>query len=174
MGQRFFKTWNLKGLLNMVRQWQTVNLNIQVTEYLILNITHQISSTSSISHMTNPSQSVALIPENRWIFKLPNSFQRCVSSKFPRRHQNVSPVWSGPAPARNVSAAHLVMSPSAVAPSHQVPNLNNMKHRNIKLEEKRKSGQSAGKLYNIGNKVTSVEYCRWAEDSRFAFILLVH
>ena len=41
-----------------------------------------------------------------------------MSSKFPRRHQNVSPVWSGPALARNVSAAHLVMSPSAVAPSH--------------------------------------------------------
>ena len=160
----------------MVRQWQTVNLNIQVTEYLILNITHQISSTSSISHMTNPSQSVALIPEYRWIFKLPNSFQRCVSSKFPRRHQNVSPclVWARTGTQcvscspRNVSIRRGSQSPGPQ--SHPT----NIQHRNMKLEEKRKSGQSAGKLYNIGNKVTSVEYCRWAGDSMFAFILLVH
>ena len=89
----------------------------------MLNITHQIKSTSRISHLTNPSQSEASIskcpvPVDFQTTKLPNSFQRCVSSKFPRRHQNVSPVWSGPAVARNVSAAHLVMSPSAVAPSH--------------------------------------------------------
>ena len=73
--------------------------------------------------MTNPSQSEGSILVYGWIFKLPNSFQRSVSSKFPRRHQSVAPclVWARSGTQCVSLMSQVLMSPSAWLPVTQVP-----------------------------------------------------